>query len=83
MLHTSITIGIGTPDELPEVHLNSPDSPIPLIEFSRGGEHWQRSMIALHFDGAADQVAWLREVAHRLTSLAEVIEAANVEQVSA
>jgi hypothetical protein len=74
MLHTTITVGIGMPDEKPRAYLTGSDDDIPVIEFARGGDHWQRASIALHFDGPAEQVAWLRGVAADVEDLAERIE---------
>jgi Mlc titration factor MtfA (ptsG expression regulator) len=75
MLHTTITIGIGTPDEKPRAYLTGSDDDIPVIEFARGsGDHWQRASIALHFDDPAEQVAWLRGVAAAVEELAEQVE---------
>ena len=56
---------------------------IPIVEFLPGERGAGRVTIHVPDDSPNESIAWLRDLANKCESLAEVIEAANVGQVSA
>lgn len=77
MYHTS-SIVVG-PEDLPEVRLNRGESPFPVVDF---GGHALIQLRGSNRMPHAEQAAYLREWAKRLTDMAEILDALDAPRVA-